>query len=62
METIIDQSLCDIFFRNEFLKFSAVDDELVSTSSVLSSEENLVGTIKLVGHVVGVQDGLLRGL
>jgi hypothetical protein len=34
----------------------------MSASSVLSSEENIVGAIKLVGHVVGIQDRLLRGL
>lgn len=63
VETVVHESLGNVFFSDSvFFEFVAIEDELVSHSSLFSSEFNLVCTVKLVSHVVGVQNGLLSGL
>lgn len=60
METVIHESLGNILFGDSvFFEFVAIEDELVSNSALFSSVFNLVCALKFVGHVVGVQNGLL---
>lgn len=61
VESIIHQSLGNINLVDaSTLKLIAVKNELVSNYTSLSSVKDLEWSIKLIAHVVGIKDGLLR--
>lgn len=61
MESVVDESLSNILFFDSILfELVAIEDELVSNSSGLTSVKHLVVSVKSVSHVVRVKDGLDR--
>merc|ERR1711937_1020216 len=64
MISIINQSLGNIFSFNvgRLLERSHVKNKFMGTSSIFSLEQNVKVILKTRSHVVGVEDGVLRGL
>mmetsp|Transcript_2617 Transcript_2617/g.7893 ORF Transcript_2617/g.7893 Transcript_2617/m.7893 type:complete len:987 (-) Transcript_2617:315-3275(-) len=64
VEAIVDEPLGDILGLNSGRRRDGanVDDELVGARAVLSPEEDRVVVLEPLGHVVGIENGHLRGI
>ncbi len=63
VEAVVHETLGDIFNFDAggFLEVAAVENELMGAAAVLAAEEDRVVGFEAFGHVVGVEDGDLRG-